>query len=314
MNGIMKLVSWTILATMVLVATTMTSLSAANGSGQTAADFLNIGLGARSASLGGAHMALNDAATASYWNPAALGSAEHAEISVSHFQWYQNLTVQQLSVAMPVSDRLSIGAHASMLQYGSISTVDNNGIITGEVSPADWVAGLSLGFKVSEAFSIGATGKMVSQNLGDFSASTIAGDLSGRFQSSRFTVAAGVFNLGSPMVFVAEEEKLPTTLRAGVAFKPFNADIIGLLDVNSPFEGELSVRQGIEFGFSERYYLRGGFQHFLNSDVSQQMSQLNLGAGVNFNSLRFDYAYGGANELGNESLHQFSLTFGLGKK
>lgn len=299
---------------LLMIALLSAPVLAAGGGGQTAAEFLNIGLGARAASLGGANMALGDAATASYWNPAALGGAERTEFSISHFQWYQDLTVQQLAAVVPVTAGLSLGAHASMLQYGNIPTVDNNGIVTGSVNPMDWVAGVSAGYQFNDFLSVGATGKMVSQNLGDYSASSLAGDLSARVQFSRFSISAGVFNVGSPMVFLTEKEKLPTTIRAGVAVRPFAADLVGLIDVNSPVNGELSLRQGVEVGFSERYYLRGGFQQYLNSDVAQQLTRFNVGAGVKLSGLRFDYAYGGSGIVQSDAIHQFSLTLGLGHK
>ena len=74
---------------------------AASDAGREAADFLQIGQGARAASLGGAYTALGDGAMASYWNPAGLAGQEHPEVALGHFSWFQDITVEQAGLAFP---------------------------------------------------------------------------------------------------------------------------------------------------------------------------------------------------------------------
>ena len=49
-----------------------------------AGEFLTLGVGARPLGMGGSFVAISDDATATYWNPAGLGSLSHSEVSFMH--------------------------------------------------------------------------------------------------------------------------------------------------------------------------------------------------------------------------------------
>lgn len=59
--------------------------------GKYAAEFLRIGVGARALAMGGAFVAIADDGTASYWNPAGLGSLSRHQVLFSHVQMFDNL-------------------------------------------------------------------------------------------------------------------------------------------------------------------------------------------------------------------------------
>lgn len=82
---------------------------AATGTGSTAANFLNIGPGARAAGMGGAFTAVSEGALATYWNPAGLSTAEGGEIALGHFSWYGSSSLQNASAAFKLDDKTSIG-------------------------------------------------------------------------------------------------------------------------------------------------------------------------------------------------------------
>lgn len=59
--------------------------------GKYAAEFLRIGVGSRALGMGGAFVAIADDGTASYWNPAGLGSLSQHQVLFSHVQMFDNL-------------------------------------------------------------------------------------------------------------------------------------------------------------------------------------------------------------------------------
>ena len=59
--------------------------------GKYAAEFLRIGVGSRALGMGGAFVAIADDGTASYWNPAGLGSLKKHQFLFSHVQMFDNL-------------------------------------------------------------------------------------------------------------------------------------------------------------------------------------------------------------------------------
>ena len=66
-------------------------LSTKAHAGKYAAEFLRIGVGSRALGMGGAFVAIADDGTASYWNPAGLGSLQRHQVSFSHVQMFDNL-------------------------------------------------------------------------------------------------------------------------------------------------------------------------------------------------------------------------------
>ena len=52
------------------------------------ADFLNIGVGARSAALGGAYTSIADDPSAAYWNPGGLSFVNGPQLIFSHFSTF----------------------------------------------------------------------------------------------------------------------------------------------------------------------------------------------------------------------------------
>jgi len=143
--------------------------------GQTAADFLNIGVGARPAGMGGAYSAVADGALAAYWNPAGLTSIQSGEISLSHFAWYQDVSVEHGSIGFRLSDRAVMAVSITFLNYGQITRYDANGYEQGEIDAYDWSGGASVGLRLSDNIALGVTGKFISQKLDDISASNLAG-------------------------------------------------------------------------------------------------------------------------------------------
>ena len=102
--------------------------------GRTAADFLLIGHGARAAGFGGAYSAVSEGPSAAYWNPAGLADLESGQISLGHFSWFQDITVEQASIGLPISDALATALSVTYINYGSIAGYDASGTATGEIA------------------------------------------------------------------------------------------------------------------------------------------------------------------------------------
>ena len=73
-----------------------------SGVGIGAATFLEIGVGARAAAMGGAYAAISDDATALYWNPAGVAWVDGLQIEFMHSEWLPLLIPSQESVLFPL--------------------------------------------------------------------------------------------------------------------------------------------------------------------------------------------------------------------
>ncbi len=302
---------WVLL--MVLVAVFGKVSIAASDAGQTSADFLLIGVGAGAAGMGGAYSAVAQGANSAYWNPAALTSTERPEFSLSHFAWYQDINLEHGAFAFPVSEKLSLGASITFLDYGTIDGYDATGASIGEVSSYDWQGGISAGYRLNDDWSVGVTAKFVNQKLADVSASTLAGDLGVRYEASKFTVAAVLANYGSSVKFDQYNEKLPSVARVAVSAAPFGERFMTAVDVEKKIYGDITIRHGIEVNFEHRYFIRGGYNYYPSDDVRPFGSGMSFGAGLRFSGAGLDYAYTPKDSYTSDDLHRFSLTIGLGK-
>jgi len=280
--------------------------------GRTSADFLQIGQGARAAGFGGAYTAVSDGAVSAYWNPAGLAGLERTEVSLGHFSWFQDITVEQASFALPLDVGPVLAASITYVNYGTIDGYDAAGVPTGELTAYDWVGGISVGYPVTEALSVGLTGKFVNQRLDEYTASTFAADLAFKYRLAGFAVGGAITNIGGKMTFDTESEDLPSAARLGVAAMPFDGALIASLDVEQRFQGDLIVRQGCEFGFQERYFLRAGYDYLPGQDGQGLSTAISFGGGLKFDFADIDYAYTPNDKSTSEDLHRFSVILKLG--
>ena len=285
---------------------------AATNVGTTAADFLLIGHGARAASLGGAYTAISSGASAGYWNPAGLTSLEGGEVTLGHFSWLQDITVEQAAIGFPVSQDLVAGASFTYVNYGTIDGYDVNGVSTGELTAYDYAAGVSLGYNVMESLSLGITTKYVSQRLDDITASAVAFDMGAQVRFESFTLAASVVNVGSQMKFDQVSEDLPSAARFGVSFVPFSGGLLTSVELEHRFNGDLLIRQGLELGFSDQYFLRTGYDYMPQQEGRWMATRISVGGGLRLDVADFDYSFTPNDKSTTEDIHRFTVSYRFG--
>ena len=289
------------------------SLYSQSQAGRTSADFLSIGVGAKAAGMGGAFTAMTEGADAAYWNPAGLTSVESGEVLLSHFNWYQDLSLEYGAFAKKINEKTTIASSITYLNYGTIKRYGLNGeALTNDISVYDWAGAVSFGYIVSDNISIGVTAKYVNQTIDDLSGSALAADFGFKYISPKFAIAGFLGNFGSKMKFDTQEEKLPATARLGLSFYPFSQNFVTAIEAEKKVDGNTVVRHGVEYNFNQQYYLRSGYNYFVDEVDRSFGANLSFGAGVEFNSASLDYAFTLSDSFTNESLHRFSLLFKFG--
>jgi len=283
---------------------------AAPNAGRTAADFLQVGLGARAAGMGGAFTALAEGPDASYWNPAGLGGIEDRQFAVGHFSWYQDITLNHGALAIPLTERIGLAASMTFVNYGKIEGYDAYGASTGELSAGDWAGGLSIGAALTDQIKAGISGRFINQKLADVSASGFAADFGLSMQAGNFGLSAAASNIGPTMKFESVSERLPAAARLGVAFAPAQSVIVGAVEIEKKLYGDIVIRQGVELRFSNQYFLRSGLSFYPGQGEYRSLkSGYSLGAGMELKSIRVDYAFTPSTDLSSDDLHRFSLGF-----
>lgn len=281
---------------------------AASNAGRAAANFLTVPVGARPAALGGAYVAISDDNLAAWYNPAGLVSSDYSEVSFGHVQWFQDVTMHHGGAAFRLGDNTALAANILYVDYGKIDGYDINGAATGELQASDLAAAFSISQRVGDYFSIGVTGKYVGQRLAEISSSAYAGDIGLRADFGTVTVGATLANLGTTIRFEQVEEKLPTSVRAGVGVRFLEESLLLTAEYENQVYGNSVIHNGAEFNLDQRYFLRAGYFTSPESD-SYIGSGLSFGAGALLGSIKLDYAYSGSESVGSADLHRFSVSY-----
>src|SRR5690348_7630434 len=95
-------------------------LTWASGPGTTAADILNIGVGARAIGMGEAYVAQADDVSSLYWNPGGLALMQERQASFMYSPMVQDITYQNAGIGIPLENG-AIGGSLSYLSYGNIA-------------------------------------------------------------------------------------------------------------------------------------------------------------------------------------------------
>lgn len=309
--------------------------------GTTAGEFLQIGVGARAAALGGAFVAASDDASSLYWNPAGLSQLTQGEIIATHSEWLADVNFDYLGVGLPVGSIGTVGVSLTMLNVPDmIVRTEDRQEGTGETfDAADMSVGLSVGRAITDRFSVGVTAKFIQQRIWHSSATGFAVDLGTQFRTDFFgglIIGATLYNFGTDMrmsgrdarTFVDPDPRqlgnnervpanyeldswsLPLNFQLGVTTRIVDSRmhrVTVALDALHPSSNYESLNAGLEYGFQDRFFLRGGYNELFLDDAEGGLSG---GIGVRQplfygGSLKLDYAYRAAGRL--QGIHVIGL-------
>ncbi len=267
--------------------------------GTSGAQFLGIGMGARSAGMGGAYVSLAGDGSALYWNPAGLSQTTGMRLSVSHVSWLDDASYQYASFATPLGSNGSVGF---ALEQGALSW-DNTG--DGTFEAGDFSGAVGYARRLRPNLGVGGSLKYLRSSLGDAGASSYALDIGAVYELSRSArIGAAVRNLGPGLTFEEESDPLPATITIGGSYL-WN-DAVFALDFEKVNDLDVTTRAGAEYSPVRYLALRGGM--ILGGDTA--LSSFTGGVGLNWDERwAIDYAYR-PTDLGGT--HWLALTAGLG--
>ena len=293
-------------------------------SGTEGASFLDIPVGAAPAAMGSAYTARATDGYAPVWNPAGLGFADRVSLSATQLFYLQGISYEYLGVAIPAGgtfdgDGFSLGNHrgfGASVQYlgsGNIPgyTVDGAGnpVQTGDFSTTFAAYSLAFGQELTPDWSVGVTGKAITESIADTSARAYAGDIGTMYQvSNKVALAATATNLGSSIKFVSTADPLPQAYRAG-ALVQIDRETDVSADVTYRRTGLLSANAGVQWEVFKVLCLRGGLDTS-HSKGSSAVSLITAGLGLRLFGQEFSYAWVPYGDLGNAQYISLDIHFG----
>ena len=311
-------------------------------SGTSAANFLKIGVGARSMAMGDATIASVNSPEAMYWNVAALTRInDDFAVTISTMDWLVDTRNSYIAAALNLQGVGSFGLDFQYLDYGKIeetTVYDQNG--TGRYfSASDLSIGFGFARKLTDRFSFGIKMKYITETLANTSADAFAIDVGAVFNTTFFnnnlSLAASIANFGTKMKFSGRdlsitytvpdnpsnkqipadlstiEWDIPLLFRFGVANYFVNSDtwsVLATYDILDSRDFDVRHNAGLELGFEKLFYVRGGYK-FNYDEVTYT-----AGVGLDFSSIlnykiNLDYLY--LNYGNFDNLNEFTLRINL---
>ncbi len=310
------------------------SLAAFSKVGTTGAAFLKIGVG-RATGMGDAFVAVADDASASYYNVAGLSRVGRS-VQFNHVDWIADINHDFLSVVLPTGFG-TLGFSVTALTMGDMeqTTLDDPDSRAREdegtglfFSASDFAAAVSYARIITDKLSFGMTGKVVQQSVWDMAASAAAADLGLHYNTGfrSLRIGATVQNFGTQLYFSGRQldysfgwtdsgptqlngsyrtdgNPLPTVFRFGIAYDLIDAEpskLTAAIDLAHPSDINEQINFGLEYGYNDIFYLRGGYVLNTDREYAASLGDLTgIAAGVGLKtkptetlSLGLDYSFG----------------------
>lgn len=302
--------------------------NAQSKAGTSAAPELQIPIGARYIGMG-AQASIAEGVGAITWNPAGVdwGSGSGGAL-FSYRSHIADITISHVALA----GKFGFGSLGFSLRSFNLGTFDVTTEFqpdgTGEqITPTFLVAGITYSKQLSDRVGVGVNVNLVSESFGRVSASGIAFDVGVRYKGlagvSGLTFGAVVKNIGTPMryggsgLWVKADQggsqrgstfykveaatfPMPSLFEIGFGYESSLGENSGLLLSGTYQNNNFGIdeyRSGVEFSFSNTFFLRGGYTFSKDpTGVTSIWQKYTLGGGVNIASfagvdLSVDYAY-----------------------
>jgi len=297
----------------ILIITGISLQSRVKAQATTGAAFLRMTIGSRAQAMGDAYTGLARNATGMYYNPAGLGFSLTREIMLFHAQWFEDIALENISGIYPVNGKLTFGAgisylHLPELTRYEIDPVSGGPLKNGTFGIADFIFTLGVGYKLGANLGLGVNVKYFTEKLENVTAQGVAFDLGilAQLPFDFFSVGFAVQNLGPKLKYLSSREELPLTYRIGVAYQLSDYDATITVDGVKTAGVDWQILPGIELGFMNSFYIRGGYQF-----TSREGTGMTAGFGLKLmNRYKINYVYSPYGDLGDT--HRGELIFTLG--
>ncbi|MBI4669262.1 MAG: PorV/PorQ family protein [Elusimicrobia bacterium] len=279
--------------------------------GQTAAESLLAGVGARPSALGGAYTSLANDPFAGAYNPSGLARIKRPQLALMHTEWLDDMQQQFIAFGLPLKPGV-IGLDFYRMDMGKFAGRDASGKPTGEFSGGDMALGLSFGLQAHRRILLGSKVTYFREELAGYKAATVFGDFGAIVAvSPKLVIGAVMQNAGQGLRFIKEESPLPLTYALGAGYNLGGMRLAADYKMR-PREKSGEFMAGLEFTpaigqeQSRPVALRIGQNGFTAGKAGANPAQNFCGGfGLSLGSATVDYAFKPFGVLG--ATHRMSL-------
>ncbi len=298
--------------------------------GTTSFQFLSVRPSSRAAAMAGAFCTVANNSEAMFWNPAGLVKISGSDVSLSYIDYFLDIKMYSMAAAYTTDSWGTFGVFGMYSNVGPIqetkaelsiidgSTFNPAGLTGTTFTPYQFYAGVSYAKFLTDHFAFGLNVKYVKESLIFASAHAIVfdGGISFNTGYKSIQIGASVKNFGPDVKFISKSYPIPQTMNIGVSANAIGSagnnlfadsrDHAVLLsyDIIQPRDFDQQHAVGVEYSYGNMVFLRGGYK--FNGD----QEGLAGGVGVQYEGVRFDYAYSSFGEY-LPAVHRLSLGFEL---
>lgn len=310
--------------------------------GTTAANFLQLGVGARALALGDAFTSIADDVSSIYWNPAGISTINGTAAEFYYSPWIADIRFSFTGSVTSLGrlGNLAVGITSVSMDDMPVRTLEYpEG--NGEQFAANNLAfSLGYGRRLTQNFAVGMTIKHIQEQIWHMTASSLAADIGVIFQTRNQGIKIGmsISNFGSKMKLAGRDTKLsvdideikagnndridayldtwewplPLLFRFGISKNVLDTDfsrLVVAVDAIHPNDNMEYVNLGMEYSLKDAVFLRIGQSTALMENAEQGLS---LGAGIKTRlsrsmQLQIDYVTRSFGDLGYISGFSFAL-------
>jgi hypothetical protein len=293
-GGPMKKVNWISLIAVGIIFAPQSALL--HASGETGAQFLKIGVGAKACAMGGAFVSVADDASAIYWNPAGISQLTSPEVLGSQNFWLMDMSMQFVGAVIPLRQG-SLGLGVAYSSSGDIPRVEDLQVI-GSYSAYDAAISVAYANRFRGGLRLGLAMKIIQQKIYEENAKGMAVDLGLLYQVRRIEglhFGLSVQNLGPGMKFIEESDPLPMMIKAGASYRV--GSLLLASSLAKPRGNDARLNVGGELSIKDTLFAWGGYN---------SLYSYSLGVGMKFWKASIGYAFVPYKEI--EDSHRISVT------
>lgn len=275
----------------VLILATVASAQTTNV-GASGAQFLKIGVGSKYQGMGEASVAIANDVYSMYWNPAGLAEIRDAAIGFTNVDWLADVSLNYVAAAKYFEDVGVFGVSATVLSMGEqeITTFQNQTGTGQYYTASSYAVGMTFARQLTNKFAFGGSLKYVGERIHNEKSGAFAFDFGTMLHVGYRSLRMGmsISNMGPDLRFsgsdldvgydgrsdpgqntpVGAELKttpysLPMVFRFGMAYD-FDMGPNSIMTLSGeakhPNDNIQQGSIGAQFGFSEQYFLRGGYK------------------------------------------------------
>jgi len=271
--------------------------------------------------MGGVSAAAGKGAEAVFLNPALLSRLEPEspkEFSFEYDALLESAYSGTAAFARPLGRQGAFGAGLVYASQGAQTSYNAQGDSTGKFTPMDLALGAWYSHRLG-SLAVGGGLKLIRAALADRSGMTAALDFGflakhvAEIGEGPLDTGVAIQHLGPPLNLGGTADPLPLRLRAGGVWH-VSPTFDAALDVNLPVDADPYASFGVESRIPAKagsakpwaICIRGGFDQNRTRGV-EGLTGISAGAGLDFNSMRLDYAWVPFGDLG--TVNRITLAF-----